>query len=153
MALTKDKETLLYLKRGLFRKIQGVWVSFISGQQISIGPLIWVRPCAERWDLEMFTCSLSTNVCVATSRPLRLRFCLFLSSVSICFMHFDAVFVACSFRIGIETIMKCFIFSSFFAFWSLLCQALHFLLVSVGGRMGSVLFSIFLLSAFPYHST
>ena len=24
MALTKDKETLLYLKRGLFRKIQGV---------------------------------------------------------------------------------------------------------------------------------
>jgi len=113
--------------------------SFISDQQILIGPLIWVRPCAEPWDLEMFTCSVSANMCVATS-PEDWGFCLFLSFVSTCFIHFDAVFVACSFRTGIETTMKCFIFSSFFAFWSSLCQVLHFLLVSVGGRMGSVLF-------------
>lgn len=115
--------------------------SFISDQQILIGPLTWVRSCAERWHLEMFTCSVSTNVCC--NLLLRLRFCLFLSFVSTCFIHFDAVFVACSFRTGIETTMKCYIFSSFFAFWSSLCQVLHFLLVSVGGRMGSVLFLSF----------
>lgn len=53
----------------------------------------------------MFTCSVSTNVCC--NLPLRLRFCLFLlSSVSICFIHFDAVFFAGSFRTAIETIIN-----------------------------------------------
>ena len=138
MALREDKETVLYLKCGLFRKIQGVWVFYFRSTNFDWASYMGQALCWALGPRNVYLFCQCKYVCC--NLPRRLRFCLFLSFVSTCFIHFDAVFVACSFRTGIETTMKCFIFSSFFAFWSSLCQVLHFLLVNVGGRMGSVLF-------------